>query len=271
MSASLPTIALVNHSFVPSQLIAAVVPALQTQVDRDWVPHWGGGARVFAYENGGGGRVPDAAWQIVLVNTSDEAGALGYHETTATGQPCGIVAVGDCIRDGLNWNVTISHELLEMLGDPEITKVQQVVENGVTYDYAYEVCDAVEDDQFAYPILGHFMSDFVLPAWFDTSATFGPYSFKDNLRVPLELASGGYIGRREVAPAPGQGANQPDDAPVQPQLTPPHQPPSAASGVTPWGRFFVCGVWRYHCTRVVGMPFPARRSADITQTGILGP
>lgn len=201
MSATTPTIALVNNSFVPSQLIAAIVPALQTQIDRDWFPHYGTRATVFAYNGAGGGRVPDAAWVIALVNTSDEAGALGYHETTPSGQPCGIVAVGDCIRDGMNWNATISHEMLEMLGDPDITKVQQVVRDGVTYDYAYEVADAVEDDRFAYPIMGHFMSDFVLPSWFNGGAR--PYSFKGNVFAPLSLAPGGYIGRREVAPTPG--------------------------------------------------------------------
>ena len=209
MSITIPTIALVNHSFIPSQLIAAIVPALQTQVDRDWVPHWGGGARIIT----DGDLVPANAWVIALVNTSDEAGALGYHETTAAGQPCGIVAVGDCIRDGLNWTVTVSHELLEMLADPEITKVQQAIEGGITYDYAYEVCDAVEDDRFAYPILGHFMSDFVLPAWFNPTQVInndlafaldsGLFSFRNNVRGPFRLAAGGYIGRREISPTPG--------------------------------------------------------------------
>jgi hypothetical protein len=193
MSTTIPTIALIREtSLLTDALVQAIVPALQTQIDRDWVPHWGGGATVLYVPPGAA--IPGDAWRITLMDTSDDAGALGYHETTPSGHPCGIVAVGDCIRDQLNWNVTVSHELLEMLADPEITKVQQVTIDGVTYDYAYEVCDACEDDQFAYNILGHQMSDFVLPPWFGGGP--GPYDSRGVLNAPLQLGVGGYIGRR---------------------------------------------------------------------------
>jgi hypothetical protein len=199
---AVPTIALIREtSLLTDALVQALVPALQTQVDRDWLPHWPGcGATVIFVPPGQ--MIPGDAWQLALLNTSDEAGALGYHDTTATGLPCGIVAVGDCVRDKLNWNVTVSHELLEMLGDPEITAVRQATIDGVTYDYAYESCDACEGDDFAYNVGGHMMSDFVLPAWFDMSAP-GPYDFRGLIKAPLALLSGGYIGRREIAPVAG--------------------------------------------------------------------
>lgn len=201
MSGSAPTILLQNHcpDLLTDALIEAIIPALQLQIDRDWFPHWNTRATIA----GPNWAADSNFWPIALVNSSDEAGALGYHDLTA-GKPMGIVAVGDCIRDKLNWNVTLSHEVLEMLGDPDITAVRQATIDGVTYDYAYESCDACEDDEYAYNVGGHMLSDFVFPAWFDPSNPPGPaYDFQRIIRRPLKLLPGGYIGRREIAPAAG--------------------------------------------------------------------
>lgn len=203
MSTTIPTVALVRETtMISDAMVRALVPALQTQVTRDFAPHWGQHANVIFCASGE--RVPPDAWRIVLLDNSDQAGDLGYH-LLAAGLPLARVYIQGCFDNGVNWSVTVSHELLEMLADPDIQKVATVVKDGATFEIAYEVADAPEDDQWAYAINGHYVSDFVLPSWFDMAGT-APFTFRENPHVkePLQLAPGGYCGWRQIAPYHGE-------------------------------------------------------------------
>ena len=54
------------------------------------------------------------------MDDSDQAGALGYHDLTSAGLPMGKVFARTDLQNNLSWTVTVSHELLEILGDPMI-------------------------------------------------------------------------------------------------------------------------------------------------------
>lgn len=166
--------------------LADVVAALQVQVDRDFLPLWGVRATLVA-----GGRKPRNSWQIVILDNSDQAGALGYHDLTNTGQPLGKVFAATDKQYGLSWTVTLSHELLEMLVDPDVNLC--ALDDVRHCLYAYEVCDPVEDDSLAYDINGVKVSNFVTPQWFEPSSERAPFDFGKVLSGPLELAAGGYI------------------------------------------------------------------------------
>ena len=101
-----------------------VIPALQTQVSRDFAPIWGVDAELSFVPTGGRG--PKDQWWIVLLNTSDEAGDLGYHDLTNAGQPLGKVFVKSDLEAKTSWTSTVSHELIEMLGDPDLTLCAEV-------------------------------------------------------------------------------------------------------------------------------------------------
>jgi len=169
--------------------IELIMAALQTQVSRDFSAAWGLDADLKFVPTG---TAPDAmdpeAWQLVVLDNSDQAGALGYHDFTSQGLPIGKVFAGTDIQYGNSWMVTISHELLEMLADPEINLCAMV--DGKLY--AYEACDAVEDDALAYRVDNVLLSDFVWPSWFAPTAK-GPYDQAGHVSKPLELAPGGYI------------------------------------------------------------------------------
>lgn len=216
MSATLPTIAIIRETtMITDAQVRALVPALQTQVSRDFAPHWGLDATIRFCA--AGEPVPQGAWRIVLLDNSDQAGDLGYHLVEG-GLPLANVYIQDCFDNGVNWSVTVSHEMLEMLADPDIQKVATVVKDGNTFEIAFEVADAPEDDQFAYAIDGHYVSDFVLPSWFRTDGT-APFTFRDNPHVlqPLQLAPGGYVGWRQVAPYAGQWEQVFADGPPGPR------------------------------------------------------
>jgi hypothetical protein len=186
----------VNESTVlTDDEVKAAVSDLQTQVSRDFAPEYGRDAELsFASSE----EHPSGAWRIVVLDDSDQAGALGYHDLTIEGLPIGKVFAGTDKKFGLQWTVTASHELLEMLGDPDINLSAFVPSQsgfGGTM-YAYEVGDACEADEFGYKINDTLVSDFVYRAWFEHFRKPGSTRFDHggHINAPFELLTGGYIG-----------------------------------------------------------------------------
>jgi len=197
-------VAVINESTAVTDAdMPAVVAALQKQVSSEFAAAWGIDAALHW--------IPkeiqpnQAFWQLVILDDSDQADALGYHETTAAGLPLGKVFARTTIQSGGSWTVTASHELLEMLADPEIN-LTVFVQDGETTGklYMYEVCDAVEE--VIYDIDGVPVSDFVLPSYFQPGTPGAtpapPFDHLGQLAKPLPaLLEGGYIGVFDV----GQG------------------------------------------------------------------
>lgn len=185
------TVQVKNKSTVVSNAdVMRVVAACQRQIDRDFGPVYGIKAAVrYAPKDA---PLSQYDWQLIVVDDADMAGALGYHETTANGTPIGYCFAKTTRDYGGNWTVTFSHELLEMLADPEIN--QCVFDQSGAKMYAFEVCDACEDDALAYDIGGVKVSDFVLPAfWLSSTPVHAPLSFTGALKRPLEILPGGYL------------------------------------------------------------------------------
>jgi hypothetical protein len=191
-------IAIINRSSVLTDAeVGAAVPAFQTQIDRDFGPAWGVAATLrFAPEGPQPGE-----WWLVILDNSDAAGALGYHDLTNEGLPISKAFAKSDQTFGVSWSVTVTHELLEMLIDPNINLT--VFDQGPVGArlYAYEVCDACEADQFAYEIDGVLVTDFVLPSWFESFRQPGstPFDFRNLISAPFELLEGGYIGVNDIA------------------------------------------------------------------------
>ena len=198
-------IAVMNASTVlKDQDVQAIVPDLQTQVQRDFMPAWGINADlIFVPSNA---RPPADAWWLTILDNSDQANALGYHDLTDQGLPLSKVFAASDLQAGYHWSVTASHELLEMLVDPDINLTVFVQPNSYTGTlYAYEVCDACEAEQYAYTICSTLVSDFVYPAWFESfrSPESTQFDFGRHIQQPLELLPGGYIGIFDVRSGTG--------------------------------------------------------------------
>ena len=197
-------VSILNRSTVlTDNQVQAVVPALQIQVHRDFAPPWGTDADLTFVPKS---KKPDPkSWWVVILDNSDQAGALGYHDLTTTGLPLGKVFAATDKQYGSQWTVTASHELLEMLGDPEIN-LTVFVQNSNTAGrlYAYETADACEADSDAYQINGVLVSDFVYPAWFESSIKqAGPLDYRKLIKKPFELRPGGYISYFDVGTGSG--------------------------------------------------------------------
>jgi hypothetical protein len=189
-------ISVINESTVLADAdVTAAVAALQKQVTNDFRPVWATDAELIITPKGT--QPSSGSWWLVLLDDSDQANALGYHDLTTEGLPIGKVFAASDLKAGTSWTVTASHELLEMLGDPNINLTVFVQNNNTAgILYAYEVCDACEDDSFGYSIDNILVSDFVYPAWFESFHTESSTQFDrlNKIQNPLQLLAGGYIG-----------------------------------------------------------------------------
>jgi len=192
-------ISIINQSTVlTDDQIKAVVPALQKQIHNDFAPIWGIDADLIFV---GKTETPDpSTWWMVMLDDSDTDGALGYHELNSAGLPIGKVFAKSDKKYGLEWTVTLSHELLEMIADPDINLTSFIQTSPTAgYMYAFEMCDAVEDDVFGYQIDGVLVSDFVLPSYFQPEIPAKKWDFRGHLTGPVPaMLHGGYLSKFSV-------------------------------------------------------------------------
>lgn len=136
-------------------------------------------------------KVP-TAWQIVIADDSDQAGALGYHDVTSTGRPISYVFAKTDMQYGYDWQVTLTHELAEMMMDPYVMRCEQT---GNDRFHALELCDPVEDESMAYIVESGGVklkaSNFITPYWFVSGAA-GVYDYLKKCTQPLQVLNGGY-------------------------------------------------------------------------------
>jgi len=174
--------------------------ALQTQVSRDFAPIWGIDAKLTFLP-----KTPDPGdntWWLSILDNTDRAHVLGYHELTPDGLPHGKVFAGTDIHYGLNWTVTASHELLEMLVNPDLgLMVIQHTSDGKAHLFEFEVCDPCEDESLAYDIDGTMVCDFVYPAYFETFRVPAQTQFdhRSMVKGPVPtIAQGGYLNSFDI-------------------------------------------------------------------------
>jgi hypothetical protein len=129
----------------------------------------------------------------VVVDTMEEAGALGYHDLTPEGKPVGYIGAKTDQDFGALLSVTISHEVMEMLADSEIN---QLAADGRGRICWYENCDAVEADELAIDVGDVKISNYVFPTWFVPSLAGMKIGFdrQGATASPFELVAGGYQG-----------------------------------------------------------------------------
>lgn len=189
-----PFIALLNKSTAWSNAgIAAFLPALQEQITHHFAPAWGVDADLGFFVDPTA-PIPATAWPVVILDHSDQAGALGYHDLTNDGRPIGFSFAGDDLRYGEDLRTTLAHEVLELLADPYCRNLASVTYDGKRVKTICEVCDAVEDQ--AYIVNDQVTTNFVLPAFFDTMSDHPPgtkFDYLGKLKAPMTLSWGGYL------------------------------------------------------------------------------
>ncbi len=169
--------------------VATTASAIQKQATRDLGPIWGIQATVDYFDDLDS--VPVGYWPIVICDKLDQPGALGYH-TDSHNQPISFVEADE------TWQLTCSHEAMEMLVDPWGNKMAAGnsidPQNPGRVNYLVEVCDPCEDASFAYSINGVLVSDFYTPDYFHPAASSRVrYSYTGAITSPREVKVNGYL------------------------------------------------------------------------------
>lgn len=202
-------ISVINHTHgkIKDAKIHEVLRALNRQLAEDFEPYWsfGGTLRL----EGRSASAPskqgltdmrgDAV--IYLWDGKDPDGALGYHEKNNRGIPFGFVFLEISKELDESWTVTLSHEALELVGDPEANLLvmgPHPKKPKHTVFHWFEMCDAVQDE--TYEIDGIEVSNFVLPLYFTEGNEAGSrndFLGTENKGKTLRsfgVNAGGYIG-----------------------------------------------------------------------------
>jgi hypothetical protein len=163
--------------------------ALQKCYDEHFLPVWGYPVKLYNTK-----KAKPSDWLFIYFDDADAAGAEGYHDITHNRQPVSKVFVKTSLDDNVPVSVTASHELFEMVIDPIANLWAEAT--GRT-EYAYEMCDPVEEDTFM--VDGIAMSNFVHPSWFEPfkhpSGT--RFDHLGKLKKPFTMTKGGYVIKKQ--------------------------------------------------------------------------
>ena len=201
-------ISVVNHTngAYADEDVQHAIRAINTQIARDFEPYWSMGALLRLEGKTGAKPDPHATEVrgdavIYLWDKVQSDAALGYHDKTNRGLPYGFVFTDLAKRLGESWTVTLSHEALELIADPEanlLVKAPHPRDPKREAFFWYEMCDAVQDER--YEVNGVEVSNFVLPLYFTSGDEHGGRNdFLGRVHAGKTLRSfgvnpGGYVG-----------------------------------------------------------------------------
>lgn len=160
-----------NHSDQSSHEVRRVIRAINKQIERDFEPHWNLGATVRLSRYLSRTKAKDRDRRATVHLHLHHAGR--FHLPTAVSAATGWVfthlpAKVERTLPWLHWTVALSHEILELLADPDLNTLirgpHPVAKRRKVLHYR-EVCDPVQGD--IYKIDGVAVSNFVLPHYYN--------------------------------------------------------------------------------------------------------
>lgn len=150
---------------------------------------WRSDVRCHYMPGRGNAVIPAGASVMHLLDTSDQPGALGYHDQDGNEVPYGRVFVVTSQQDGDAVSEVASHEVLELAVDPLIN------DSCLTGDQSKLVAKEVGDpcQGNGYQIGKMTVADFVLPNYFDPStAADAATDYRGALKGPFVVGPQGY-------------------------------------------------------------------------------
>jgi hypothetical protein len=202
-------ISVVNHTngTIKDEIVQVAIRAINRQLSSDFGPYWHTHAEL-RLEGPARGKprkvsLPELRGDAVIYlwNEVDVDDAVGYHDANARGIPFGFVFTELSKELGEPWSVTLSHEALELVGDPEVNLLVAGPHPGDPNEevfHWYEMCDAVQAE--TYKVDGVAVSNFLLPLYFTPDAEIGGRNdflgrlYKGAALPSFGINPGGYVG-----------------------------------------------------------------------------
>ncbi|KAA6463287.1 hypothetical protein DYQ86_08205 [Acidobacteria bacterium AB60] len=188
---------------IPHGSFRAAIRAIQKQVTNHFKAEWNLGAEIMPIALPLGARKApvqkNADAVIYLCNSSNDPAvgvkdAYGYHAANNKGIPYGFVYLDVCAQSDESWTCTLSHEVLELLGDPDavLTVTGPSPKNPQkTVYYDLEVCDPTQGD--TYTIDDVEVSNFVGRRYFGMSGGSGRTNHLNRRLPQFGVRPGGYL------------------------------------------------------------------------------
>lgn len=173
----------------PPDAVRLMCAAVQQQVTHDFCPAWGRTPWRVTDQPGG------SVHALLVDDDASVPGALAYHDDVR-GKPLMVIlcktildAGGDWLSGNLSVASALSHEVLELIADPSCNFS---ADDGTGRAYALETADPVESHVYPIIVQGQrvTVSDFVLPRWFDPTASRGRFDHLGVLTRPFQLDQG---------------------------------------------------------------------------------
>jgi len=205
-------ISIINHTSgqIKDEELQTVIRAINRQIKEDFEPYWSLGATIRL--EGRSGDTPDKQNPvdmrgdaiIYLWDKVDVDGALGYHDLNFKGIPYGFVFTSLSKEIGENWSVTLSHEVLELILDPDVNLLvagphPDPSQNMRTVFHWYEASDAVQAQTYFIDEVE--VSNFILPLYFTEQDEYvgrndflGKQFNGSEILRSFNLSPGGYVG-----------------------------------------------------------------------------
>jgi hypothetical protein len=203
-------ISIINHTAgeVSDEELQGVIRAINRQISEDYEPYWSLGATLRlegrTTEQPDKINAPDMRGDAVIYlwNQVDVPGALGYHDLNNHGIAFGFVFTELSRQLNEPWSVTLSHEALELIGDPDVNLLvmgphPDPSENRDVF-FWYEMCDAVQAENYLIDDVA--VSNFVLPLYFTGGPTeegrndFLGRAYESQTLPSFGINPGGYVG-----------------------------------------------------------------------------
>lgn len=203
-----------SNGAITDMLLHKTIRAINVQIERDFEPYWSFGATLRLEGHTGSRKKPTAAPfspmdmrgdAILYVWDKYNKNYDGLHDKSFGSVPYGVVYLD--LSAGLqeDWSVSLSHEALELVGDPLANLVVQgphpTNRNRDVFHW-FEMCDAVQAQ--SYRIDDVLVSDFILPMYFTPTAEpnarnnfvgdFKPADAPASKLKSFGVVRGGYIG-----------------------------------------------------------------------------
>src|SRR6476469_11074785 len=146
-------VSLINHTNLPDVAVQQAIRAVNVQIEQDFYPYWSIGAtlrlegRIALAASLRGDAIPH------LEDTIDKEDPLGFHNLHFSGIPFGFVFTEISGQMGEPWQVTLSHEALELIADAEVNRLlmgphPDPAQKGRMVFHWYEMCDAVQAERY---------------------------------------------------------------------------------------------------------------------------
>jgi hypothetical protein len=191
----MPDVIVINESTVVSDAdLATWTRAVQRQITEQVAPVWGVSATLHNIPKGT--PRPTGEWWMVVLDDTDMATALGYHDIGDQGQPMGKVFARTTLNDG--WaqespSRVLSHETIELLVDPKMVRLIELPDA----EYLVEPGDPVFLPTQGYPIDNVLVSGWATPAYYHYN-TDSRYDFGGHLTGPCPtMVHGTYLMYRQ--------------------------------------------------------------------------